>query len=70
MLNAFNEHDSPYMRGDRLPSPLTVHAQVTAQVLDELGVGSAIPVRSPTVGHWLAAKDLRLLNKASATSSL
>lgn len=65
MLNAFNENDSPYMRGDRLPSPLTGHAQVTAQVLDELGgwlrdpSGAHLPVK-PLVG----GERSEVLNKA------
>lgn len=37
MLNAFNENDTPDMRSERLPAPLTGHRQITAQLLDELG---------------------------------
>lgn len=37
MLNAFDQAKSPDMWGEGLPRPLTGHAQVAAQLLDDLG---------------------------------
>lgn len=65
MLNAFNENNAPDMRAERLPSPLTGHGQVTAQILDDLGEwlrdpgGAAVP-RGPLTG----ADRCAVLNKA------
>ncbi|WP_448060805.1 hypothetical protein [Cellulomonas hominis] len=56
MLSTFSESDTPDMRADRLPAPLTGHKQVTAQVLDELGEwlrdpdGAGVPVGPLTGG--------------------
>lgn len=65
MLNAFNENNAPDMRAGRLPSPLTGHGQVTAQILDDLGEwlrdpgGAAVPV-----GPLTGADRCTVLNKA------
>ena len=65
MLNAFNENNAPDMRAERLPSPLTGHGQVTAQILDDLGEwlrdpgGAAVPV-----GPLTGADRCAVLNKA------
>lgn len=65
MLNAFNENDTPDMRGERLPAPLTGHGQVAAQILDELGEwlrdpsGAGLPV-----GPITGADRSGILNKA------
>ena len=48
MLNSFNQNDSPDMLTAGLPRPLTVHEQVTAQLLDELGEW----LRSPSGGGF------------------
>lgn len=65
LINAFNENNAPDMRAERLPSPLTGHGQVTAQILDHLGEwlrdpgGAAVPV-----GPITAADRCAVLNKA------
>jgi hypothetical protein len=65
MLNAFNENNTPDMRAERLPPPLTGHDQVSAQILDELGDwlrdprGAGVPVGPLTGGDRSA-----VLNKA------
>jgi len=47
MLSAFNQNAHPDMLAANLPTPLTGHDQVTAQLLDELGVW----LRSPDGGN-------------------
>ncbi|MGV1005137.1 MAG: hypothetical protein ACOYEV_10335 [Candidatus Nanopelagicales bacterium] len=65
MLHAFNQNETPDMRADRLPPPLTGHGQVNARILDELGewlrdpCGAGLPIGPLTGGDRSAA-----LNKA------
>jgi len=48
MLNAFDQGQAPDMWAKDLPRPLTGHAQVTAQLLDDLGDW----LRSPSGGNF------------------
>ena len=67
MLSAFNQNADPDMLATKLPSPLTGHDQVIAQLLDELGVW----LRSPGGGNLpiavLRGEDrVKALNSAVA----
>lgn len=63
MINIFDQNVSPDMLATRLPSPLTGHAQVDAQLLDNLGAW----LRSPeggsfAVGHLQGAGRIQAIN--------
>jgi hypothetical protein len=65
MITTFNPESAPDMLAERLPRPLTGHAQVTAQLLDELGEW----LRSPegggfSIGPLAGQRRVRALNAA------